>query len=135
MSIRKYIRIPVEVEAVQWLGDNAREVMDFVGDFGVIERGCVELCTTKGMRTARVKSWIIRENWNNYYVCSPAIFEKAYRDAEDYEYSPQQSNPSSLSSEGFEERKRRMFEEEDDTPAKKESPSEWADRVVESSSK
>jgi len=79
----RLIRRPVEVEGLQWTGDNKAEMMAFVGDYGRVDGEYIQLSTTKGLRTARPGSWILKESWSNYYMCSPRILEKAYEPYEE----------------------------------------------------
>jgi hypothetical protein len=78
----RYRTKPVEIEAVQWLGDNLDEIADFVGDdprvrfneFGLY------IFTLEGRMYATVGDYIIRGLRGEYYPCKPDVFVKKYEE-------------------------------------------------------
>jgi hypothetical protein len=77
----RFRKRPVEVEAVQWTGDNADEIERFAGDayetwLPSVDK--VAICTLEGEMTASVGDWIIRGVQGEFYPCKPDIFEATY---------------------------------------------------------
>ena len=78
----RFVKKPVEIEAVQWDGDNWVEVREFTGDRA--ERrsdpriGTLHIQTLEGVMEARRGDWIIRGVQGEYYPCKPDIFEATY---------------------------------------------------------
>lgn len=95
----KYRKIPVVVEAVQWTGENQREMFDFLtnyektddymsasGEHFVIDHNAVKgglvIKTLEGEHIASIGDYIIRGVAGEFYPCKPEIFEKTYERAE-----------------------------------------------------
>lgn len=81
--MRKYVKKPVVVEAVQWTGDNRREIFDFCSlsyfntDF---ETGDLKLMiqTLEGTMEASVGDYIIKGIKGEFYPCKSDIFALTY---------------------------------------------------------
>lgn len=84
----RYRKKPVEVEAVQWTGDNVAEIRALAG--GKFH----PLCVPKGDITAEVKDvlhdtwvgvkdgqWIIRGVQGEFYPCDDVVFQATYEPA------------------------------------------------------
>lgn len=80
--IKKYVKKPIEVEAIQWTGDNTTEVEKFInwracqniyGKSMVIE-------TPKGEIEALTGDYIIKDVDGEFYPCKPDIFKKTYEE-------------------------------------------------------
>ena len=94
MPVRKYRKKPVIVEAIQWTGDNLREVIDFTGlhpsarkwtweEFEeVVKKKGLKIFTLEGAKKASVGDYIIKGVEGECYPCKPSIFEKTYELAE-----------------------------------------------------
>lgn len=76
----KYRKKPVVIEAVQWEGNNEKEMKDFInmelvteynGDVLVIE-------TLEGTMRAEKGDYIIKGVHGEFYPCKPDIFHKTY---------------------------------------------------------
>jgi hypothetical protein len=90
----RYRKLPVEIDAVQWTGDNFEEIRDFAAGeecpAQLVERGWVValdggdlyLSTLEGVMTPAVGDWIIRGVAGEYYSCKPDIFARTYESAE-----------------------------------------------------
>ena len=78
----RFRKKPVEIEAVQWLGDpNCWEVFDFLGidhPEDETDHSMIHIPTLEGTMTARPGDWIIRGVQNELYPCKPEIFEATY---------------------------------------------------------
>jgi hypothetical protein len=93
----KFRKKPVVIDAIQWTGHNATEIMLFVGQ--KLNARCVphgieiehdnipnnayalEIPTLEGTMTATKLDWIIRGVNGEFYPCKPDIFEKTYEPA------------------------------------------------------
>lgn len=75
---------PVEIQAMQWDGDNWEEMIPFIGDAGTLgipdehHLTSVEITTLEGTMTASPGDWIIRGVKGEFYPCKPDIFEATY---------------------------------------------------------
>lgn len=95
----KYRKIPVMVDAVQWTGENQREMFDFLtnyektddymsasGEHFIIDHNAVKgglvIKTLEGEHIASIGDYIIRGVAGEFYPCKPEIFEKTYERAE-----------------------------------------------------
>lgn len=83
MKVRKK---PVEVEAIQWKGNNLSEVGPFVTNGQLyVESSAYDsfvvhlsIQTLEGKMTVNEGDWIIRGVKGEYYPCKPDIFEETY---------------------------------------------------------
>lgn len=95
----KYRKIPVVIDAVQWTGENQREMFDFLtnyektddymstsGEHFIINHNAVKgglvIKTLEGEHIASIGDYIIRGVAGEFYPCKPEIFEKTYERAE-----------------------------------------------------
>ena len=91
----KYKKKPVVIDAVQWTGENHREMFDFLtentfdkesmqvsGEHFYIDHNRVEggliIKTLEGEHLASIGDFIIRGVKGEYYPCKPDIFEQTY---------------------------------------------------------
>jgi len=85
--MKKYMKRPVTIEAIQWTGDNIKEVYDFAGasitipykDRNVNESKIV-LHTLEGPINASVGDFIIKGIKGEFYPCRADIFEMSYEE-------------------------------------------------------
>lgn len=77
----RYRKKPVEIEAVQWDGQNYVDLREFVGD-ALDARwsvgGCCFINTLEGRMHCAPGDWIIRGVAGEFYPCKPDIFEATY---------------------------------------------------------
>jgi len=86
----KFRKKPVEIEAVQFTGDNHREALSFIypgmSEVGLsgaeVMRLPVVIETLEGDMTASPGDWIIRGVQGEFYPCKPDIFEATYESVE-----------------------------------------------------
>lgn len=78
----KYIKKPVEVEAVQWNGENTEEVLEFTNRAAKFENGKMQIATLEGTMTANVGDYIIKGVKGEVYPCKPDIFKATYASIE-----------------------------------------------------
>jgi hypothetical protein len=79
--IKKYIKNPIPIEAVQWNGENIKEIADFIGEYtGEIRGGSLYIKTIEGDMFAPIGSYIIKGVNGEFYPCREDIFEKTYEE-------------------------------------------------------
>lgn len=83
--IKKYRKKPVEIVAVQYIGNNIEEIEDFVGNQLLRYNNTQEeddyslgILTLEGIMKASVGDYIIRGVRNEFYPCKPEIFRITY---------------------------------------------------------
>lgn len=80
----RYRAKPVEVEAVQWTGDNYAEVKGFAGEDVSAPTGTTSksrdlvIHTAKGATRAQRNFYIVRDDRGKHYPCDPGVFERKY---------------------------------------------------------
>lgn len=86
MSYRKK---PVEVEAIQFTGDDSlARIHEFIDvEFTVCVAGCsgvrqLMINTLEGVMSAQVGDYIIRGVAGEFYPCKPDVFKKTYESVE-----------------------------------------------------
>jgi hypothetical protein len=94
--VTKYKKKPVIIEALQWTGENHREMYDFLtgntdkhmeasGDNFYVDHnkvtGGLVIKTLEGEHVASIKDFIIKGVNGEFYPCKPDIFEKTYEPA------------------------------------------------------
>jgi len=94
--IKKYIKKPVQIEAIQLKEDNIIEVFDFLDeanyketksseeleDFSkaMLKQGYIEIETLEGMMKASFGDYIIKGIKGEFYPCKPDIFIATYEE-------------------------------------------------------
>jgi preprotein translocase subunit Sss1 len=93
--IRKYRKLPVVIEAVQWTGENLREIIDFIGlhpsakkwswkeYVQVVRIEGLKIFTHEGSLIVTIGDFIIKGIHGELYPCKPDIFAKTYEEAPD----------------------------------------------------
>jgi hypothetical protein len=86
----KFRKLPVEIDAIQWTGDNIEAVMAFMHPVEPISVNdlshmrftnaddLVGIQTLEGLVVAGKGDWIIRGVAGELYPCKPDIFEATY---------------------------------------------------------
>jgi len=85
---------PVEIEAIQWTGNNLRQVITFTDGppetrgmhagmaweayEDLVARDGLKIFTLEGKMSASVGDWIIRGVKGEFYPCKPDIFAATY---------------------------------------------------------
>lgn len=72
-----YRKKPVEVQAVQWNGNNVGEVLEFCGK-ARIKDDSIFIDTLEGTMEAKTGDYIIKGVKGEFYPCKPDIFEDTY---------------------------------------------------------
>ena len=65
------------IEAIQWTGENTKEVMEFAPTL-ITWRGLLTLRTLEGFVYAHPGDWIIKGIKGEFYPCKPDIFDLSY---------------------------------------------------------
>lgn len=76
--MNKYRKLPVEVEALQWTGNNAKEMSDFVQIAIPMSAEYFHISTTDGILRANIGDWIIKGVEGEFYPCKDSVFQKSY---------------------------------------------------------
>ena len=87
MPIKNIEKKPIVIEAIQWTGDNLREVIDFTGLHpsarkwtwekfeNVVRKDGLKIFTPKGARRANIGDYIVKVE-DGFYLCKPSVFKK-----------------------------------------------------------
>ncbi|MHB9304354.1 hypothetical protein ACW0S0_05575 [Fusobacterium polymorphum] len=94
--IKKYIKKPIEIEAIQLTENNIIEVFNFIDgenyektksteeleDFSqrMLKQGYIEIETLEGMMKASFGDYIIKGIKGEFYACKPDIFQATYEE-------------------------------------------------------
>jgi hypothetical protein len=79
----KYRKKPVIIEAIQWLGENEKEIFDFVEDkYHMNGDGVLVIETIEGEHIASVGDYIIKGVKGEFYPCKADIFHQTYEEVE-----------------------------------------------------
>jgi len=86
--IKTYKKKPVEIQAVQFNGENFQEILDFSKGTArrriayegnePIETNTIDIQTLEGIMNASFGDYIIRGVEGEFYPCKFSIFEKTY---------------------------------------------------------
>ena len=82
--MKKYVKKPIVIEAVQYNGNNVQEILNFCG--GTVVVGMLNEITIKtleGPLHVSEGDFIIKGVEGEFYPCKPDIFEKTYDVVED----------------------------------------------------
>lgn len=81
--MKKYFKRPTMIEAVQWTGLNAAEVIKFTGVKARQSKDFIKVFTPFGERIAKVSDYILKNSCGDLSVCSPYEFTRDYEEFED----------------------------------------------------
>ena len=81
--IKTYVKKPVKIEAVQYLGDNIDEIENFIDNpvikYYTTDNECsIGIPTLEGIMKASVGDYIIKGVQGECYPCKPDIFKLTY---------------------------------------------------------
>jgi len=80
----KYVKKPVEIEAIQFTGENHQEIIDFTGGKATLSKKTpynnLKIHTLEGKMTAIPSDYIIKGVNGEFYPCKEAIFKKTYKE-------------------------------------------------------
>lgn len=82
--IKTFRKKPVEIQAVQWTGDNYDAILNFADELNVEYSAQywnkLIVHTLEGDRYASLGDWIIRGIAGEFYPCNHYIFERTYEE-------------------------------------------------------
>lgn len=101
-----YRKKPVEIEAIQWTGENQREMFNFLTDYEKTDeymtasgknfyidhskvKGGLIIRTLEGEHIASIGDYIIKGVAGEFYPCKPDIFTRTYSLAETGAMNPE----------------------------------------------
>lgn len=88
MSVKRYVKKPIPIEAVQWTGTNTKELMEFSKDVRFIyhDGGDGNVSTEMYVQTlegdlyAKIGDFILKGIRGEVYPCAKEIFEATYEE-------------------------------------------------------
>jgi hypothetical protein len=83
--IKKWKKKPVEIEALQWMGNNLNEVLEFCTSCFSYEKNNIKILaisTLEGNMQASIGDFIIKGIKGEFYPCKPDIFYLTYDEIE-----------------------------------------------------
>ena len=95
----KYIKKPIPIEAIQWMGDNVEEILKFMSNNRPLfnELNEIIIRTPEGKMTAPVGSYIIKDIDNQFYPCRKKVFENLYTKIYEHNVTCRQCNKNFVS--------------------------------------
>lgn len=94
IGARKFTKKPVTISAIQWTGNNLREVVTFMDGAPStnspsaqrawweyedhVKRDGLKINTLEGQMSASIGDWIIKGVRGEHYPCKPDIFDATY---------------------------------------------------------
>jgi len=85
--VKKYVKKPIPVEAIQWTGDNFDELEDFAGNNIWVDEGHLFVMTLEGAFKSKNKTgdYLIKGIRGEFYICEKDIFEETYEEVKEEE--------------------------------------------------
>lgn len=83
MNPKKYVKKPVVIEAVQWTGNNIKEIKSFCDATAEFDGAWLFIHTLEGKMLAHPGDWIIKGIQGEFYPCKSDIFNTTYEPMED----------------------------------------------------
>ena len=86
--VKTYVKRPVQIEAIQWNGDNFAEIKKFCKDAMVAYEGELVIPTLEDGKFIKAKhvategDFVIKGVHGEFYFCKPDIFEETYEEVE-----------------------------------------------------
>lgn len=94
MTVKRYRKKPVEIDAVQYTGHNSDEIRDLVGEdliyssagmIGTTGAKELHIRTLEGDMHVSQNDWVIKGVKGEFYPVKPDIFEASYDEVEGQE--------------------------------------------------
>lgn len=84
LDVRRYRKLPVEIEAVKVCEGNMEELLEWVRhhehEGSVLAPYWLKIETLEGIMTAKIGDWIIRGIAGEFYPCKADIFAATYEE-------------------------------------------------------
>jgi hypothetical protein len=80
-EIKRFVKKPIPIQAIQYLTENVNQVSKFIGDFPhkIIESDqLIVISTLEGDHLVRHGDYVIKGIYDEFYPCKPDIFEDSY---------------------------------------------------------
>ena len=86
--VKRYVKKPIPVEAVQYDGNNFKELYDFADNNVYCQDGWVYVHTLEGdmKMKNKVGDYLVKGIQGEFYFCEKNIFEKTYEELNDRSY-------------------------------------------------
>jgi hypothetical protein len=79
--MKKYVKKPIPIEALQYLTTNLKEIQDFIGEFPnkfIATENILIINTLEGDHIVRHGDFVIKGIYGEFYPCKPDIFNDSY---------------------------------------------------------
>lgn len=78
--IRKYVKKPIPIEAIQYDGSNFEELEAFSNGAVFIEDGILNCRTLEGVMSAfnKIGDYLVKGPFGEFYICEKKVFETTY---------------------------------------------------------
>ena len=77
---KKFRKLPIQVEALQWNGSNVGEIDEFIGKRPAPGKRFVVPNDDGNMLWCSVTDWVIKDVRGKFYPCCKDVFEVTYRE-------------------------------------------------------
>ena len=80
--MKKYVKKLIPIEAVQWTGDNFRELYDFARNDVYYQDGWIYVHALEGdiKMKNKVGDYLVKGISGEFYFCEKSIFEETYEE-------------------------------------------------------
>ncbi len=80
MGVKKYVKKPIVIEAIQYTGENTEDVVNFITDrhCTILNDKRILINTLEGNIEASPNDYIIKGVQGEFYPCKPDIFKSTY---------------------------------------------------------
>ena len=80
MEVKKYVKKPIVIEAIQYTGENTEDVVNFITDrhCTILNDKRILINTLEGNIEASPNDYIIKGVQGEFYPCKPDIFKSTY---------------------------------------------------------
>lgn len=76
--MRKYIKKPVKIEAIEWTGNNSSDILAFCPNCYMVTGDSLKIHTLEGPMSASIGDYVIKGLVGEFYACKPDIFLMTY---------------------------------------------------------
>lgn len=79
--MHRYVKKPVEIDAIQWTGENTKEILAFCVECFSYQKNDINILvinTLEGSMKATPMDYIIKGIKGEFYACKPDVFIMSY---------------------------------------------------------
>lgn len=80
MTVKRYVKRPTIINAVQWTGENLDECFRFLSCAAALENGSILIRTDEGIVHVEIGDYIVEHPLGVFCNYSPRIFEAKYHE-------------------------------------------------------